>query len=159
MTVDIIRRDAAFIAWITTVDTYWFDGDVERRLTRFRQTTTWSNEHEEFDNLQRWMGTLCTISQDIYRYTDESSDKNILQVEVRFFPDNFQLLELRDIVRIIAVFSKEFGTDMNFVLTHNRDAQAPISLKHLSAALLYKFVSEQRQREWCRIATIHEATI
>jgi hypothetical protein len=27
MTVDIIRRDAAFIAWITTVDTYWFDGD------------------------------------------------------------------------------------------------------------------------------------
>jgi hypothetical protein len=32
MTVDIIRRDAAFIAWITTVDTYWFDGDVGKTV-------------------------------------------------------------------------------------------------------------------------------
>jgi hypothetical protein len=32
MTVDIIRRDAAFIAWITTVDTYWFDGDAGKTV-------------------------------------------------------------------------------------------------------------------------------
>jgi hypothetical protein len=114
----------------------------ERRLTRFRQTTTWSNEHEgvwQFTAL--WMGTLYTISQDIYRYTDESClirtytpSRGSLS-----FPDNFQLLELGHRTHHSSVFKgirdrHEFCSD-----SQPRRTGSLFSLKHLSAALLYKF--------------------
>jgi hypothetical protein len=83
------------------------------------------------------MGTLCTISQDIYRYTDASlSDKNILSVEVLPFPENFQLLELGH--RTHHSVFKGIRDRHEFCSDSQSATQAPISLKHLSA-LLYKF--------------------